>query len=126
MITLSGLASELPEAILYYVQVSPPRVNMDAPLQLLCTNLDYDEHKGRIAIGRITSGRVNKAETVIVCKPGAPDGSAAGGTDGTTPPCNSHAMLGSLLQVSMLPVHKDCGSEQLQGFVCSSAVRGSC
>ena len=47
-------------------------MNMDAPLQLLCTNLDYDEHKGRIAIGRITSGRVNKAETVVVCKPGAP------------------------------------------------------
>ena len=53
------------------VQVSPPRVNMEAPLQLLCTNLDYDEHKGRIAIGRITSGRINKAETVVVCKPGA-------------------------------------------------------
>jgi GTP-binding protein len=52
-------------------EVSPPRVNMDAPLQMLCTNLDYDEHKGRIAIGRITSGRINKAETVIVCQPGA-------------------------------------------------------
>ena len=54
-------------------------MNMDAPLQLLCTNLDYDEHKGRIAIGRITSGRVNKAETVVVCKPGAPAGNAEGG-----------------------------------------------
>ena len=68
------------------VQVSPPRVNMDAPLQLLCTNLDYDEHKGRIAIGRITSGRVNKAETVVVCKPGAPVfGSAEGGSELDTP-----------------------------------------
>jgi len=46
-------------------------VNRNAPLQMLCTNLDYDEHKGRIAIGRITSGRINKAETVIVCQPGA-------------------------------------------------------
>ena len=62
------------------LQVSPPRVNMDAPLQLLCTNLDYDEHKGRIAIGRITSGRINKAENVIVCRPGAWRGLRATGS----------------------------------------------
>jgi GTP-binding protein len=31
-------------------------VQPDAPLQLLATNIDYDEHKGRIAIGRVTAG----------------------------------------------------------------------
>lgn len=31
---------------------------MEAPLQLLVTNLDYDEHKGRIAIGRVQVRRL--------------------------------------------------------------------
>lgn len=45
-------------------EVSPPRVRSgdDAPLQLLVTNLDYDEHKGRIAIGRVTSGTLSRGE----------------------------------------------------------------
>jgi predicted membrane GTPase involved in stress response len=37
-------------------QVPPPTVLPDAPLQLLVTNIDFDEHKGRIAIGRVTAG----------------------------------------------------------------------
>ena len=46
-------------------EVSPPRVRSgdDAPLQLLVTNLDYDEHKGRIAIGRVTSGTLSRGES---------------------------------------------------------------
>lgn len=51
-------------------EVSPPIVRPDAPLQMLVTNLDYDEHKGRIAIGRITAGTLVRGETVAVCKPG--------------------------------------------------------
>lgn len=47
------------------------QVNLKAPLQMLVTNLDYDEHKGRIAIGRITSGKVGRAEGVVLAKPGA-------------------------------------------------------
>lgn len=38
---------------------------------MLVTNLDYDEHKGRIAIGRITSGKIGRAEGVVLAKPGA-------------------------------------------------------
>lgn len=44
---------------------------MDAPLQLLVTNLDYDEHKGRIAIGRLQAGTLRKGESVVFTKPGA-------------------------------------------------------
>lgn len=44
---------------------------MDAPLQLLVTNLDYDEHKGRIAIGRVQSGTVRKGDSIVFTKPGA-------------------------------------------------------
>ena len=46
-------------------------VRTRAPLQLLVTNLDYDEHKGRICIGRVTSGKISKAESVAIAKPGA-------------------------------------------------------
>jgi GTP-binding protein len=52
-------------------EVAPPLVRPTAPLQLLITNLDYDEHKGRIAIGRVTSGTLARGSTVAVCKPGA-------------------------------------------------------
>lgn len=45
-------------------------VRIKAPLQLLVTNLDYDEHKGRICIGRITSGKITRGETVAIAKPG--------------------------------------------------------
>jgi GTP-binding protein len=51
-------------------EVEPPSVKLAAPLQLLITNLDYDEHKGRIAIGRISSGCISKADTVAYLKPG--------------------------------------------------------
>ncbi len=52
------------------MQVSPPAVRKDGPLQMLITNLDYDEHKGRIAIGRVTSGKISRAEGVVFGRPG--------------------------------------------------------
>jgi len=44
------------EAILRFVPA--PVVELDAPLQLLVTALDYDDYKGKYAVGRITRGRV--------------------------------------------------------------------
>src|SRR5579883_281044 len=38
--------------------VPAPRVDPDAPLQLLVAALDYDDYKGKYAIGRIVRGRV--------------------------------------------------------------------
>ena len=52
------------------LQVSPPKVTLNGPLQLLITNLDYDEHKGRIAIGKVTSGSISRAETILIGRPG--------------------------------------------------------
>jgi GTP-binding protein len=43
------------EAILKEV---PPPVIEDGPFQMLVSNLDYDSHKGKIAIGRIWRGKV--------------------------------------------------------------------
>jgi GTP-binding protein len=60
-----GIAGTSPDAMAEDLQplfeaiikeVSPPKVAPTAPLQLLVTNIDYDEHKGRIAIGRVTAG----------------------------------------------------------------------
>jgi GTP-binding protein len=66
--TLAEDLEPLFEAIVREIQ--PPSVKLAAPLQLLVTNLDYDEHKGRIAIGRISSGCISKAEQVAYLKPG--------------------------------------------------------
>ena len=44
--------------------VPAPKVDADAPLQLLVTALDYDDYKGKYAIGRIIRGRVAPNTTV--------------------------------------------------------------
>ena len=37
---------------------------------MLVTNIDFQEHKGRIAIGRISAGALKKADAVSVCREG--------------------------------------------------------
>ncbi len=44
-----------------------PEGDDTAPLQILVSNIDYDNYIGRIAIGRIERGTVSKAQPVIVC-----------------------------------------------------------
>jgi GTP-binding protein len=41
-----------------------PMVDLDAPLQLLVTNLTYDDYRGTTAIGRIHSGRLQAGQAV--------------------------------------------------------------
>ncbi len=48
--------------------VPPPSHEPDAPLQLLITNLDYDDYVGRLAIGRIVQGTARKGQEVSVCR----------------------------------------------------------
>jgi GTP-binding protein len=45
--------------------VPAPRVE-EGPFQMLITNLDYDTHKGRIAMGRIHRGRVAPKDMVVL------------------------------------------------------------
>ncbi|QDV12135.1 GTP-binding protein TypA/BipA [Rosistilla oblonga] len=47
-----------------------PDVEVDAPLQMLVTTLDWSEYVGRIAIGRITSGTMSAEQTVAVHQSG--------------------------------------------------------
>ena len=47
-------------------EIPGPEVDVDAPLQMLVTTLDYSEFVGRIAIGRIQSGSVRKGQPVAL------------------------------------------------------------
>ncbi|KAK6945307.1 Translational (tr)-type GTP-binding domain [Dillenia turbinata] len=44
-----------------------PRIDRDGALQMLVTNIEYDEHKGRIAIGRVHAGVLQRGMDVRVC-----------------------------------------------------------
>ena len=43
-------------------QIPCPRVDMDAPLQILVTALDYDNYRGLTAIGRVHAGRITAGQ----------------------------------------------------------------
>jgi len=47
-------------------RVPGPRVELDAPLQMLVTTLDWSDFVGRIAIGRIQAGKIAKGQTVAL------------------------------------------------------------
>lgn len=48
--------------------VPSPQGEVDKPLQLLVSNIDYDEYVGRIAIGRIDRGRIKSSQQYVACK----------------------------------------------------------
>ncbi|MCI0613375.1 translational GTPase TypA [bacterium] len=48
--------------------IPAPRHDSKQELQLLITNVDYNEYVGRLAIGRIVNGVIRSSETVAVCK----------------------------------------------------------
>ena len=43
-------------------EIPCPKVDLDAPLQVLVTTLDYDAHRGRTAVGRVFAGRVTAGQ----------------------------------------------------------------
>lgn len=69
-LTPEGLSDDLEPLFETIIRCIPqPCVDVTAPLQLLVTNLDYDEHKGRIAIGRVHAGTVTRNQDIKVCTP---------------------------------------------------------
>jgi GTP-binding protein len=46
-------------------KVSPPVADVEAPLAMHVTTLDYDDYLGYVAIGRIESGRIKSGERVL-------------------------------------------------------------
>ncbi|WP_254512962.1 translational GTPase TypA [Anatilimnocola floriformis] len=51
-------------------QIPGPDVDIEAPLQMLCTTLDWSEFVGRIAVGRVQAGSVKRGQTVALVKKG--------------------------------------------------------
>ena len=48
-------------------EIDPPEGDVEAPLQILFTNIEYDEYLGRIGVGRVIRGKVKAGQTVAVC-----------------------------------------------------------
>ena len=48
--------------------IEPPKCEIDGTMQMLVSNIDYDEYLGRIAIGRIERGTIKSGMSVAVCK----------------------------------------------------------
>jgi len=46
--------------------VPSPKVDQDAPLQMLVTNQEYSEYVGRIAIGKVFAGTISEGQRVTV------------------------------------------------------------
>lgn len=48
--------------------IPEPKGNDNEPLQLLVSNIDYDEYTGRVGIGRIERGDIKNGQIVALCK----------------------------------------------------------
>ena len=67
--------------------VPAPEGDPDGPLQVLFTNIDYDDYVGRIGVGRVIRGKIQTGQNVVLCH-----------TDGTT----SRAKIAKLYEYSGL------------------------
>ena len=47
-------------------KIPAPTVEMEKPLQMLVTTIDWSEFVGRIAVGRVQSGTIRKGQSVVV------------------------------------------------------------
>ncbi len=48
-------------------EIAPPEGDSEEPLQILFSNIEYDEYLGRIGVGRVTRGTVKAGQTVALC-----------------------------------------------------------
>lgn len=49
-------------------EVPAPKGDANAPLQILFSNIDYDEYVGRIGIGRVERGSVKAGQSAVLCR----------------------------------------------------------
>ncbi len=54
-------------------EIQPPKGQADGPLQVLFSNIDYDDYIGRIGVGRVERGTIRQGQQAVLCH-----------TDGTT------------------------------------------
>lgn len=48
--------------------IPAPEGDADAPLQVMFSNIDYDDYVGRLGVGRIQRGKVKNAQQVLICR----------------------------------------------------------
>lgn len=46
--------------------VPPPKADVEAPLQVMVANISYNDYVGRLAIGRVRSGKIKVGDEVLV------------------------------------------------------------
>ena len=48
-------------------EIDPPAGDTDGPLQVLFSNIEYDDYLGRIGVGRVIRGKISTGQTVALC-----------------------------------------------------------
>lgn len=48
--------------------IDAPECEIDGPMQMLVSNIDYDDYLGRLAVGRIERGNIKSGMPVAICK----------------------------------------------------------
>lgn len=48
-------------------EIEPPKGEADGPLQVLFSNIDYDDYVGRIGVGRVERGQIKSGQTAVLC-----------------------------------------------------------
>ncbi|MBQ7521977.1 MAG: translational GTPase TypA, partial [Clostridia bacterium] len=48
-------------------EVQPPQGDIDGAMQILFSNIDYDDYVGRIGIGRVERGNVKSGQSAVLC-----------------------------------------------------------
>ena len=48
--------------------IPAPQVDVSGPLQLLVSNISYDDYLGRLGVGRVERGSIKVGQNVVVCK----------------------------------------------------------
>lgn len=48
--------------------IAPPEGDLNGPLQIRFSALDYDDYVGRIGVGRVERGNVKQGQQVVLCK----------------------------------------------------------
>ena len=68
-LTLDTVGNDLKplfETIISHIE--PPKCELDGAMQMLVSNIEYDDYVGRIAIGRVERGTVDLNMPVAICK----------------------------------------------------------
>ncbi len=100
----SGDMKPLTDAIMR--EIPAPQGDLEGPLQILFSNIDYDDYTGRIGIGRVERGTVKTGDAITLCR-----------TDGTT----ASAKIGKLYQFEGLR-RVECESASLGDIIAVSGI----